>query len=73
MRTLTSTSALLVASLFTRSLASIGPITDLKIVNGAVAPDGISRQAVLAGGTFPGPLIVGNKVIVVVFLGLILG
>ncbi|PSR82561.1 hypothetical protein PHLCEN_2v5994 [Hermanssonia centrifuga] len=35
------------------TFAAIGPVTDLHIVNGAVAPDGISRQAVLAEGTFP--------------------
>ena len=41
--------------------ASIGPITDLLISNANIAPDGFTREAVLAGGTFPGPLVKGNK------------
>ncbi|CAL1714469.1 unnamed protein product [Somion occarium] len=41
--------------------AAIGPVTDLDIANAAISPDGFSRQAVLAGGTFPGPVITGNK------------
>ena len=44
------------------AFAAIGPVTDLHIVNAAVAPDGLSRQAVLAEGVFPGPLIAGNIV-----------
>ena len=42
--------------------AAIGPVTDLHIVNKDHAPDGVMRPTILAGGTFPGPLIVGNKV-----------
>lgn len=42
--------------------AAIGPITDLPIVNANIQPDGFTRPAVLAGGTFPGPIIKGNKV-----------
>nr|CAR47803.1 multiple oxidase [Phlebia tremellosa] len=53
--------ALVVAGLFVGAIAAIGPVTDFHIVNAAIAPDGISRQAVLAEGTFPGPLITGNK------------
>ncbi|KAF7356183.1 Laccase 2 [Mycena venus] len=41
--------------------ASIGPVANVEIVNKKVAPDGFSRSAVLAGGTFPGPLIKGFK------------
>nr|ALE66817.1 laccase A [Antrodiella faginea] len=41
--------------------AAIGPVADLKIVNANIQPDGFTRPAVLAGGTFPGPLIKGNK------------
>ncbi|KAF7309247.1 Laccase I [Mycena indigotica] len=41
--------------------AAIGPVAELEIVNKIIAPDGFSRSAVLAGGTFPGPLIRGNK------------
>ena len=48
--------------------ASIGPVTDLHIVNANINPDGLARDAVLAEGTFPGPLIVGNKVCVVSLL-----
>ena len=44
------------------ALAAIGPIATLDITNGAVSPDGISREAVLAGGQFTGPLIQGTKV-----------
>ncbi|RDB27655.1 Laccase-1 [Hypsizygus marmoreus] len=56
-----------VFSLFTMSAyAAIGPSADMHIVNKDVAPDGLTRSAVLAGGTaddaaFPGPLITGNK------------
>ena len=42
--------------------AAIGPVTDLHIVNANISPDGFSRPTVLAGGTFPGPVIQGNKV-----------
>nr|UYM28068.1 laccase 4 [Trametes polyzona] len=41
--------------------AAIGPLTGLDIVNKVIAPDGFARNTVLAGGQFPGPLIVGNK------------
>ncbi|TDL18677.1 laccase [Rickenella mellea] len=34
---------------------------DLTIANAAISPDGFSRSAVLAEGTFPGPLLSGNK------------
>ncbi|KAI0747845.1 laccase [Daedaleopsis nitida] len=40
--------------------AAIGPVTDLVISNANVSPDGFERAAVLAGGTFPGPLIAGK-------------
>ncbi|KAL4072061.1 laccase [Scleroderma citrinum] len=36
-------------------------VSDLEIVNKIVSPDGFSRSTVLAGGTFPGPLIRANK------------
>ncbi|PIL30321.1 transporter [Ganoderma sinense ZZ0214-1] len=42
-------------------LAAIGPVTDLTIANKVIAPDGVPRDTVLAGGTFPGPLIQGRK------------
>ncbi|KAG6816849.1 hypothetical protein H0H87_002335 [Tephrocybe sp. NHM501043] len=41
--------------------AAIGPVGDLEIANAEIAPDGFNRVAVLAGGTFPGPVITGNK------------
>ncbi|KZP11724.1 multicopper oxidase [Athelia psychrophila] len=41
--------------------AAIGPVTDLVIANADIAPDGFTRSTVLAGGTFPGALITGNK------------
>lgn len=43
--------------------AAIGPVSDLHIVDVDIAPDGFTRPAVLAGGTFPGPLIQAKKVI----------
>ncbi|KAI0062714.1 laccase [Artomyces pyxidatus] len=52
---------LFIAYLFSGALAGIGPITNLPIVNSVIAPDGYSRDAVLAGGIFPGPLITGLK------------
>ncbi len=48
------------------TFSSRSPSTDyyeLNIVNGDINPDGFTRQAVLADGVFPGPLISGNKVI----------
>ena len=44
------------------AFAAIGPVTDLTIVNKDIKPDGVIRSAVLAGGTFTGPLIQGHKV-----------
>ncbi|KAI0690882.1 laccase B [Cerioporus squamosus] len=51
----------LLLSITCGAFAAIGPITDLEIINADVSPDGFERAAVLAGGTFPGPLISGNK------------
>lgn len=51
-----------VLALSMRANAAIGPVTDLEITNADISPDGFSRAAVLAGGSFPGPLITGNKV-----------
>ncbi|KAF7303502.1 Laccase 3 [Mycena indigotica] len=39
----------------------IGPTADLHIVNGVVAPDGFSRNAVLANGLLPGPTLKATK------------
>ena len=55
-------SAFITLSLVAGALAAIGPVADLHIVDADIAPDGFTRPAVLAGGTFPGPLITGNKV-----------
>ncbi|KAK0440796.1 laccase 1 [Armillaria borealis] len=43
------------------SLEVIGSSGDLHIVNRELAPDGVLRSTVLAGGTLPGPLISGVK------------
>ncbi|KAI0290166.1 laccase [Russula brevipes] len=53
----------LVAALSGRVFAQavIGPVANLFIDNRPVSPDGFSREAVLAGDTFPGPLIRGTK------------
>lgn len=42
--------------------AAIGPAATLNIGNANISPDGRTRSAVLAGGTFPGPVITGTKV-----------
>ncbi|KAJ7744785.1 laccase [Mycena maculata] len=52
---------LLVLSLISPSLASIGPTADITLVNAVISPDGFNRSAVLANGVHPGPLIVANK------------
>ncbi|KAH9030422.1 laccase [Lactarius pseudohatsudake] len=54
-------SLLLFAAVFGGVSASIGPGATLKIVNDNISPDGFPRAVTLAGGTFPGPLIVGEK------------
>lgn len=54
--------ALGLLGLFGRAWGAIGPVADLTIVNKVISPDGFTRDAVLADGQFPGPLIVGNKV-----------
>ncbi|RPD65835.1 laccase 1 [Lentinus tigrinus ALCF2SS1-7] len=51
----------LLSSLVLSSFAAIGPVTELTIVNANISPDGYERAAVLAGGSFPGPLITGKK------------
>ncbi|KAJ7202279.1 yellow laccase [Mycena pura] len=53
--------AFLLLSTVSSAYASIGPIAELEIVNKVIAPDGFTRSTVLAGGTFPGPLIKGSK------------
>jgi hypothetical protein len=40
----------------------LGSVATLQITNKVIAPDGISRSTVLAGGTFPGPLISASPV-----------
>ncbi|KAJ7248476.1 laccase 3 [Mycena rebaudengoi] len=58
---------MILPTLFAFSLLSstyaVGPggVKILKIVNKDISPDGFTRSAVLAGGTFPGPLITANK------------
>ncbi|KAG6917345.1 hypothetical protein DXG01_002916 [Tephrocybe rancida] len=48
-------------SILTTVYAADRPVNNLQIVNRNIAPDGFKRSAVLAGGTFPGPVISGNK------------
>ncbi|KAH7881961.1 laccase [Phlebopus sp. FC_14] len=43
------------------SQAAIGPVAELPITNADVSPDGFTKSAVLAGGTLPGPVIMGQK------------
>ncbi|KAG1746509.1 laccase [Suillus lakei] len=40
---------------------TLGPETGLIISNNIIAPDGFKRSAILAGGTFPGPIISAQK------------
>jgi iron transport multicopper oxidase len=56
-------SSILALSLLSGSIAtSIGPVANLPVVNKVIAPDGFTRKTVLAGGTYPGPLIKGYMV-----------
>jgi hypothetical protein len=50
------------------SLAAIGPVTDLEVLNIDASPDGFTRRAISAGGNVTGALITGNKVISARFL-----
>ncbi|KAJ7229763.1 Cupredoxin [Mycena haematopus] len=48
--------------LVSRAIAiSIGPITELNLINANVTPDGFTRSAVLANGLIPGPTLIANK------------
>lgn len=40
---------------------TIGPTSELRISNAQLSPDGYSRSTVVAGGTFPGPVIRAKK------------
>ncbi|KAH9959974.1 laccase 3 [Russula dissimulans] len=51
----------LVSALLTRVYAAVGPTANLTVINSVIAPDGYTRSASLVDGTFPGPLINGNK------------
>lgn len=62
MARLTISSAFVALAFALGATAAIGPITDLHIVNANINTDGQARDAVLAEGVFPGPLITGNKV-----------
>ncbi|KAJ6550409.1 laccase [Mycena vulgaris] len=53
--------AFFILSMLSGTYAAVGPSTSLEIVNKRISPDGFHRSAALAGGTFPGPLIRGNK------------
>ncbi|KAH0836892.1 laccase [Lanmaoa asiatica] len=39
----------------------LGPVSQLRIANNFIAPDGYNRSATLANGVFPAPLIQANK------------
>ncbi|KAJ7642016.1 laccase [Roridomyces roridus] len=39
----------------------LGPVTDLVISNTVLSPDGFERSSIVAGGTFPGPIIAANR------------
>ncbi|OAX34404.1 hypothetical protein K503DRAFT_445332, partial [Rhizopogon vinicolor AM-OR11-026] len=46
---------------YTLASRALRSATNLTISNKIIAPDGFSRSATLAGGTFPGPLIQATK------------
>ena len=58
----TSVAVLVLAAIAQPTRAAIGPVSDLAIVNKPISTDGTSRNAVLADGTFPGPVIAGYSV-----------
>ncbi|KAF7364323.1 Laccase I [Mycena sanguinolenta] len=53
-------SAFVFLSTLSTASAAIGPTGTLDISNAQISPDGLTRSAVLAGSTFPGPLIQAN-------------
>ncbi|CAE6450488.1 unnamed protein product [Rhizoctonia solani] len=55
------TTFLLSASLFASVVLARTVNYNLKITNGTIAPDGVSRSATLVNGGYPGPLIFANK------------
>ena len=62
----TRVAVMVLAIIARRTSAAIGPDTSLHIVNKVISPDGVPRSAVLADGTFPGPVISGYTVRIVV-------
>ena len=62
----TRVAVIVLATIARRTSAAIGPDTSLRIVNKLISPDGVPRNAVLADGTFPGPVISGYTVRVAV-------
>ena len=58
-----------VITLSYRTMAA-GPTAVLTILDAAATPDGYVRQAVLPNGTFPGPLITGSKVSILILVPL---
>lgn len=56
-----STEAKELARIYPRSSNVLGPSSQLLLTNGVVSPDGFARSAVLAGGSFPAPLIQAQK------------
>ncbi|KAJ7292520.1 laccase 2 precursor [Mycena rebaudengoi] len=53
--------ALVALSAVESTYAAIGPSASIPIINKVISPDGFPRSAVLAGGTFPGPVIRRKK------------
>ena len=62
----TRVAVIVLATIARRTSAAIGPDTSLHIINKLISPDGVLRNAVLADGTFPGPVISGYTVRVAV-------
>jgi hypothetical protein len=57
--------AILAVKVVSQDMAVLfGPNIDLPIANSIIAPDGNERTAVLAGGTFPGPVLFNILVLV---------
>ncbi|KAJ7117223.1 laccase 2 precursor [Mycena crocata] len=53
--------AFCIFSIVVESYAAMGPDGTLVVANKVISPDGFRRSTVLAGGTFPAPLIRGSK------------
>ncbi|TFK34056.1 laccase [Crucibulum laeve] len=54
-------SSLVVLSVLSAVNAFIGPAANMVVSNARISPDGFPRDAIVVGGTFPGPVVRGLK------------